>query len=67
MSDDRATIDSSNLNISNFEREKESIHSEYSTNQDDNISVRSVDSGYESDSNLADKKDDIIRACHQLS
>lgn len=61
MSGDRATIESSNLNTSNFEREKESIHSEYSTNQDDNISVRSVDSGYESDSNLADKKDDIIR------
>ncbi|WP_367363788.1 palindromic element RPE1 domain-containing protein [Candidatus Tisiphia endosymbiont of Nedyus quadrimaculatus] len=61
MSDDRATIESGNLNISNFESEKESIHSEYSTNQDDNISVRSVDSGYESDSNLADKKDDIIR------
>lgn len=61
MSDDRATIESSNLNISNFESDKESIHSEYSTNQDDNISVRSVDSGYESDSHLADKKDDIIR------
>lgn len=61
MSDDRATIESSNLNISNFESDKESILSEYSTNQDDNISVRSVDSGYESDSPLADKKDDIIR------